>query len=207
MRLVSAIYRDFGPFENLSFIDSAITSSTPATLTKDDVLLLHGGADISPSLYGHVKHRMTYADEVPSQRDVIEWSFIQRAKELNIPIIGICRGAQMLCAAAGGYLIQHVDNHGSNGHNVICSDGEVIRVNSCHHQMMYPFDVEHEMLMWTEPLSKRHLTGNGTITVDVEPETVYYPKLRAFAPQWHPEWLDDASPANLKLLSMIEERI
>lgn len=113
----------------------------------------------------------------------------------------------MLCAAAGGYLIQHVDNHTGGSHLAECNDGDFVVVNSYHHQMQYPFDVEHEMLMWTEPRSPRHLTGHGSVTVEVEPETVYYPKIRGFAPQWHPEWLDRYSLANIKLLKMIEDRL
>jgi gamma-glutamyl-gamma-aminobutyrate hydrolase PuuD len=210
-RLASALYQDYGPFLELNGVSEAITLMDPNALRSTDILLLHGGEDISPSLYNHAKHPYTSAPaDRPSKRDAVEWALLQRAIELNIPIIGICRGAQMLCAAAGGYLIQHVENHGGF-HDVVCSDGSVVETNSCHHQMQYPFDVEHELLMWIEhKRSSVHYVGTGrsvTNALPCEPETVYYPKIRGFAPQWHPEWLADDSAANQKLLQMINERL
>lgn len=211
MKLMSALYDDFGPFSQLHCVNSTHVVVEPEELDKDSILLLHGGADISPSLYGHEVHRLTGATEVPSMRDKMEWDLLQQAIKLEIPIIGICRGAQMLCAAAGGYLVQHVDNHAGEDHEVICADGSTVVTNTCHHQMMYPFDVEHEMLMWIEhKRSNRHLVGSGrsvTNALPYEPETVYFPKIRGFAPQWHPEWLSNNSPANITLLNMIEKRL
>lgn len=206
-RLVSAIYRGFGPFGNLRNVSDFDVVEHPTELGTDDILLLHGGEDISPSLYNHPVHEYTGAGDQPSRRDRIEWALLQQAIKLNIPIVGICRGAQMLCAAAGGYLIQHIDH--PPRHKVKTLLGEEVYTNSCHHQMQYPFDVEHEMLMWIDkPISPVHLVGDGrSITPPVEPEAVYYPKIRGFAPQWHPEWLDDSHPANVSLLNMINTRL
>jgi len=206
-RLVSALYGDAGPFERIKTVSDFDVVDMPSQLTKNDILLLHGGEDISPALYNHPVHHTTGATLQPSRRDRMEWALLQQAIKLDIPIIGICRGAQMLCAAAGGYLIQHI-NHPSY-HTVCTFDGEEVTTNSCHHQMQYPFDVEHEMLMWIEkPLSEYHYVGDGrSITIPVEPEAVYYPKIKGFAPQWHPEWLSDNHPANVSLLNMINTRL
>jgi putative glutamine amidotransferase len=210
MRLVSALYEDFGPFLNVNGVTHGDTATHVDELRDDDILLLHGGEDISPSLYNHAKHPYTTAGVALSRRDRIEWALLQRAIQLKIPVLGICRGAQLLCAAAGGYLIQHVENHGGT-HLVITIDGDEVSTNSCHHQMQYPFDVEHEMLMWIEnKRSPVHFVGDGrSVTNDllVEPEAVYYPAVKGFAPQWHPEWLDDNHPANKKLIRYINERI
>ena len=207
-RLVSAIYNDAGPFLNINNVNSFEVSSNADDLTTKDILLLHGGEDISPSLYNHPVSEYTGATKRPSRRDSIEWSMLQRAIELGIPIVGICRGAQMLCAAAGGYLIQHVDNH-SGDHIVETSEGDDVVTNSCHHQMMYPFDVDHELLMWTKyKRSGRHITGfEESINVPCEPEAVFFPKIKGFAPQWHPEWMSEQDPAVLLLLKQINERI
>lgn len=209
-RLVSALYSDWGPFSAINGVNSTGVVDSPEELTSKDILILHGGEDISPSLYNHPVHPYTSADDKPSRRDTIEWSLLQRAIKLNIPILGLCRGAQMLCAAAGGYLIQHVDNHGGY-HDVLCADGGEVVTNSCHHQMMYPFDVEHELLMWTKKkLSDRHLLGDRrtiTLELECEPEMVYFPKIRGFAMQYHPEWMDNKHPANIKTLQFINERI
>ena len=101
-RLVSGYYEDYFPFHASGLFKDFSVTSNPADLTENDVLLIWGGEDISPSLYGKKVSRETHASEEPSRRDRIEWALMQRAKELNIPIIGICRGAQMLCASAGG---------------------------------------------------------------------------------------------------------
>ena len=211
MKLASALYYDFGPFTKLKGVNSAHVVTNPEELDKDSILILHGGADISPSLYRHEVHRLTGATDVPSLRDMLEWDLLQQAIKLEIPIIGICRGAQMLCAAAGGYLIQHVDNHAGPDHEVVCADGSTVITNTCHHQMMYPFDVEHELLMWIEhKRSNRHLVGSGrsvTNALPCEPEMVFYPKIKGFAMQFHNEWLPHDHPANEKTLLYINQRL
>lgn len=169
------------------------TLTDPKELQEKDILILHGGADISPLLYKKSPSRYTHADQ-PSRRDVIEWNMLQRAIELGVPIIGICRGGQMLCAAAGGILAQHVNNHGGN-HDVDTHDGQRLRVNSIHHQMMVPDGTEHKLLAWTAPkLSDVYWSTDAhgqdvQITVEKEPELIYFPKIKGMAIQWHPEMM------------------
>ena len=119
-RLVSAIYRGFGPFGNLRNVSDFDVVEHPTELGTDDILLLHGGADISPSLYNHPVHEYTGAGDQPSRRDRTEWALVEQAVKLGVPIIGICRGMQLLCAFAGGSLIQDVDNHSGNHKVVDC---------------------------------------------------------------------------------------
>lgn len=207
-RLVSVIWADHHPWDKHWPEAECITSSNPAELRPGDVIISHGGADISPSLYNKEVSRFTGADAEPSNRDRIEWAMMQRAKELSIPIIGICRGGQMLCALAGGYLIQHVENHGGRGHPVVTVDGTEFMVNTIHHQMMYPFDVKHELLGWSkEKLSNVHYDVNVSIDIDVEPEYVYFPEVKGFAIQWHPEMMREDSPATKYIVSTIMERL
>jgi len=190
-RLVSALYNDAGPFLSINTVNSFAVSQNPDELSTNDILLLHGGEDISPSLYNHEVHPYTGARSTLSKRDAVEWALLQRAIELEIPIVGICRGLQIMCAAAGGYLIQHVDNHGGY-HNVIDADGEEFEVNSVHHQMVYPFDIDHRLLAWVEKKRSRvHLVGSGRSITDAlpcEPEAVAFPSIRAIGFQFHPEY-------------------
>jgi len=209
-RLVSALFSDAGPFMGINTVNSFAVSRNPDELSANDILLLHGGEDISPSLYNHEVHPYTGARSTLSKRDAVEWALLQRAIELEIPIVGICRGAQMLCAAAGGYLIQHVENHGGY-HDVECIDGDIVETNSCHHQMMYPFEVEHELLMWiNKKRSPVHYVGAGrsiTQALPCEPEMVAFPRIKGFAMQFHNEWMDDSWPAQHKTLSLINQRL
>lgn len=168
-----------------------------------DAIVLWGGTDIHPSFYNEKAHKNNQVASMPnpSTRDLNEWKAMVYAKAHGIPIIGVCRGAQFLCAFAGGRLIQHVGSHGSGTHDVTCKTNdkeEVMRVTTCHHQMMYPFDVPHEMLAYSEPLSSMYEVGPGAPPVDmagkVEPEVVYFPYVRGFAVQGHPEWMHGESP-------------
>lgn len=71
-------------------------------LTKEgfdnvDAIVLWGGGDISPFYYKEKAHSKTQNQGGPSQRDINEWKAMVYAKIHNIPIIGVCRGAQFLC--------------------------------------------------------------------------------------------------------------
>lgn len=213
MRLVACIWEDYFPFHLIDGVNHNYACVRDADeLQPGDILITHGGEDIAPVLYG--KGRSSYSgtdvDSATrmSSRDYIEWSCMQRAVELNIPIIGICRGAQMLCALAGGFLIQHVNGH-SGRHEVTTYDNQKLVVNSIHHQMLYPFDVPHEMIAWSsEQLSDVYIDEDDTsISVPCEPEFVYFPNVRGFAIQWHPEMMHENSPASQYVLNFINAKL
>jgi putative glutamine amidotransferase len=146
-------------------------------------------------------------------RDEFEWHFMQQAVKVGCPIIGVCRGAQMLCALAGGYLIQDVDGHGT-AHEVDTYDGKTLVVSSVHHQMMAPWDVEHEMVAWSRlRLSPENYTDVNAAGEDIqvqvpcEPEFVYFPKVKGFAIQWHPEFMENDAPATHYIFNFMKERL
>jgi len=157
-----------------------------------DALVVWGGEDISPSLYGDRVADLCGAGASLSQRDRVEAAAMAEAIERGIPIIGVCRGAQLLCAVAGGRLIQHVDGHTRN-HSITTYDGRKIISSSVHHQMMYPFDVDHKMIAWaTDKRSNVYIIGNNEsdplMKHHVEPEIVWFPKIKGLAIQGHPEF-------------------
>ena len=207
MRLVSAIWADYHPFVTLNAVNSTFCTEDPDEMQRSDILVSQGGGDIHPRLYNKGRSRFSGAYEMPSNRDRAEWALMKRAVELDIPIIGICRGAQMLCALAGGYLIQHVNNHGGR-HFVMTNDNQAFQVNSIQHQMLYPFDVEHEMVAWCpSQLSDVHYDVDTDVQIPVEPEFVYFPQIKGYAIQWHPEMMDAATPANVYVLNFINQRV
>jgi putative glutamine amidotransferase len=80
-----------------------------------DGLILAGGNDIDPAHYGADRHPQT-GETVPP-RDAIELVLTRRAWERDMPVLGICRGMQMLNVALGGSLIQHLpDEYGHEEH-------------------------------------------------------------------------------------------
>jgi putative glutamine amidotransferase len=72
-----------------------------------DGLLLTGGEDVDPSLYGEAPHEKLGA--IDPRRDALDISAIQIARSQQKPILGICRGCQILNVAYGGSLYQDID--------------------------------------------------------------------------------------------------
>jgi gamma-glutamyl-gamma-aminobutyrate hydrolase PuuD len=82
-----------------------IQSPRQLKTAKFDGLVLLGGVDIAPFYYGE---EMLYAHTPNDNRDYIEWNLIRRAMTAGIPIMGICRGHQMITVAHGGSLYQDI---------------------------------------------------------------------------------------------------
>lgn len=148
-------------------------------------VMFTGGTDINPVIYGKLPNR---ANETPDRlRDAEEIEAFEKAIAMKIPMIGICRGAQLLCALAGGILVQH-QNHPSN-HYIHTSDGRQLRTTSCHHQRAYPYAVPHKLIAWADNLSSINEGEPGEdLSGEKEAEIVYYPEIKALGIQGHPEW-------------------
>jgi putative glutamine amidotransferase len=74
-----------------------------------DGLVIAGGADIDPGTYGAEKHERT-GDPNPA-RDEAEFALVEAALKLDLPVLGVCRGMQVLNVALGGTLHQHIEGH------------------------------------------------------------------------------------------------
>lgn len=212
MRLCSAYYMEFYPF-NVGPFTNMFTSYEvvhwPDQLKQGDCLLVWGGADIWPGFYNKELSPRSYAGNAPSQRDKVEWDLMKRAEELKIPIIGICRGAQMLCALAGGYLMQHVTGHGGT-HYVTTFDGKKFPTNSLHHQMMVPGDTEHIVVAEipaTELRSNEYWDEDQKVDHKQEPEFIHFTKVNGFAIQWHPEMMNGWNPATDYIFHYLEKHL
>ncbi len=203
----SALYHDDA---HLSTFGKCEVVYHPSELeNKNSILILHGGADISPSIYNHPVSRYTHAEKSMSARDLSEVLLARRAIELGIPIFGICRGAQLACALAGGSLVPHVEGHQGGSHAVKATNGNEYITSSCHHQMMNPWEVDHELLAWSAPSrSDRYIVKNDEeIEMPLEPEVVFFPKIKTLAIQGHPEWMARSSHFVQYCLSLVEERL
>jgi len=112
-----------------------------------DGLLLAGGGDIDPARYGEAN---TASDKIDSERDELELALAGGVIDADLPVLGICRGFQVLNVAFGGKLVQHVGDHrpaepdGVVRHEGVVPragsrlaaavGGEPLTVNSRHHQ-------------------------------------------------------------------------
>lgn len=147
-----------------------------------------GGEDIWPGIYGE-KPTHSYNAPKLSQRDHAEMVAYYLAKKRKVPMFGICRGAQILCALSGGKLWQHVDKHGQN-HEIIMKDTkETIMITSTHHQMMRPTPDMQILGVSASVRSpkKYNEEGEHTSTED-EAEIVFIPSAKALCIQGHPEY-------------------
>ena len=206
MKIYTALYKDDAHLAKYGQVE---TVYHPSQLQDPGILILHGGEDISPSLYKQDPIPECHAGHNLSNRDLSEKLLAERAIELGIGIYGICRGAQLSCALAGGTLVQHADNHGHGKHEVKTKN-EIFFSTSCHHQMMNPFHdgVEYEMLGVSQrKLSPRYLDETGTIKMPVEPELIFFPKIKALAVQGHPEWMSNDSPYVKFLDKLVQEKL
>lgn len=75
-------------------------------VAKLDALILSGGPDVSPTRYGEHQHPRT--EETRPERDRYEFRLLTEALRADLPVLAICRGAQVLNAALGGTLHQHL---------------------------------------------------------------------------------------------------
>lgn len=162
-----------------------------ALLDGLDGLLLSGGPDVDPSRYHRAREEKCGPSYLP--RDEMEGELIRKAVERDLPILGICRGIQIITATLGGALIQDVptfygDLHqqppdsGNFFHEVEVAEGSRlrkilgcgrIRVNSYHHQCV------------ETPAPGFVVTARGPRGIV---EAVERPASRFFvAVQWHPE--------------------
>lgn len=185
----------------------AAAGGLPVELTRDadvaaiierlDGLVLSGGADVDPSRYGHEPDDNLGHTE--PDRDEWELALFAAARQRGVPILAICRGAQLTNVALGGSLKQHLEADEGSGHprwndNVRDAAHEVnvvegsllstlvdatIGVNSLHHQAI-------------------DRLGDGLVATAKAPdgviEAMELPGEDLLAVQWHPELLGGPDP-------------
>ena len=106
------------------------TAPAADVLERVDGLLLPGGGDVNPALYGEAN---TKSEGIDDERDRLEMELVRTAK---VPILAICRGIQVANVALGGTLHQHIDGHQDREarHVIVLTDGRRETVNTRHHQ-------------------------------------------------------------------------
>lgn len=185
----------------LLLVPDPLTVADPdEVLDSLDGLVLAGGVDVDPGSYGAERHP-TVTRTVP-ERDEFEMALARRALERDLPLLGICRGMQVLNVACGGSLIQHLpDDFGHEDHRRSPGSFE----NSDHDVRMEEGSLAALAAGELQHGTKSHhhqgvarlgngLRATGWATLDDLPEAIEAPD-RSFAlgVQWHPE-ADPESP-------------
>lgn len=149
-----------------------------------DGLLLPGGGDIDPALFGEKNYG---SNNIDRNLDLIQFSLLDRFVKSAKPVLGICKGMQLINVCFGGGMIQHLKTaplhtwqEGDRIHSVIASDHSVLRrlygasftVNSAHHQGI------------GRPGRELRITLHS---VDGVPEALEHSALPILGVQFHPE--------------------
>ena len=153
-----------------------------------DLVLFTGGIDVCPMMYGKLPHRSV---DFSKRRDASCVRLWTHCRENNIPMAGICRGAQFLHVMNGGELVQDCDEHlGTHTCKVAWMPGDV-KVSSTHHQMMFSHKVG-DVLMWTDRSTVKWTTDNNgyekKLKTGYDIEAMYYPQSKSMSFQPHPEF-------------------
>jgi putative glutamine amidotransferase len=198
----------------------AAAGGLPVELTRDadvegmiehlDGLVLSGGADLDPALYGQEPDENLQSLE--PDRDEWEMELFAAARKRDIPVLAICRGFQLVNVAFGGTLVQHVELDEGSGHPQWDVDGRSVThevdvvpntmvstllpprwsVNSLHHQTV-------------ERLGEG-LTASATAPDGVV-EAFETPEGDLLGVQWHPELLLAPDPTFVWLVEQATKRL
>ena len=171
-----------------------------------DGLLLPGGGDIDPKFYG--QERIPACGEPNLLRDAAEPKLLRAFLAADKPVLGICRGIQVMNVVLGGTLYQDIkpfehvphNDHWAKVHTVTVRRGtllsrllgqDTVLVNSQHHQAADCIAPELEIAALSE---------DGIVEALEKPDAHF-----CLGVQWHPEWLSDADPAQQGLFGAFVE--
>lgn len=144
-----------------------------------DGLLLTGGGDLTPALFGQTADPRSAPPD--ADRDAEELSLVAAFCARQKPILGICRGMQVLAVYFGGSLHQHIEHHNDGVlHTVSTRDGSIL--HCCFGPQLTVNSYHHQAVSYAGPhLTVSALASDGTI------EGLEHPSLPICAVQWHPE--------------------
>lgn len=171
--------------------------ATAQVVSKLDGIVLSGGADVDPKI--HSPEEDPSLSKFEPGRDSHEFEILTGAIENDIPVLGICRGLQVINVHAGGTLFQDIPDHANI--NRPCDDrhhkvrfvensilsgiyGSEIEVNSLHHQAIDKIGEGIKATGWS---------SGGEATEEVI-EAIEIENSQILAVQWHPELLPGADP-------------
>ncbi|ALJ21071.1 gamma-glutamyl-gamma-aminobutyrate hydrolase family protein [Microbacterium sp. No. 7] len=196
--LANAIFHDVAALVRAQGLEVVVVHDP--SLDGFDGLVLPGGGDVDPARYGGDTSAPCY-DVNPAQ-DALDLAIVDEAMRRGIPVLGVCRGLQVLNVACGGSLVEHLP-HTDVRHTPLKADDDGLR------WAWHPVDlaagsrlVAHAGASAIEVASGHHQAvrrvGDGLVVTataaDGVIEAVEHPTAPVLAVQWHPE-AKDTPPA------------
>lgn len=170
-----------------SFILDRQMKTLPDLVTVD-LIVFSGGDDIDPIIYSHERNPATQSK---SMRDNYEIELAAKAHFAEVPMVGVCRGAQLLCALYGGTLYQDIPDHEGAEHIMVTKYDEKIPVSSAHHQACNLNEANMTMLGWSEkrvPWTVSRDQAPAKNPMHIIEEFIIRGNVHHFCAQYHPEW-------------------
>ncbi|MBV7363278.1 gamma-glutamyl-gamma-aminobutyrate hydrolase family protein [Actinomycetaceae bacterium TAE3-ERU4] len=161
-------------------------------LSRIDGIILTGGVDVNPALYGQEMHPRT--DQPRPERDNLDFALLAAAEEKGIPILGICRGMQVMAVSHGGSLIQHLPevypdalhNLPDNQyvlHEVELSEGtKLAEILNSGIPKVSVYSKHHQCVQTHPGYISSAVSEDGVIEAIEKPENLFQ-----LGVQWHPE--------------------
>jgi putative glutamine amidotransferase len=193
--------------------DPAVVEDPSPILDRIDALVLAGGSDIDPASYGAARDPST--DHITPARDALELALTRGALARELPVLGICRGLQLINVARGGTLIQHLPDvagvkpqHRRNAGTFVGNEHEVALVpgslaaavagETVHSTLSHHHQAVGEL---GAGLVVTGTADDGVIEAIEDPRLGY-----CLGVQWHPE-ADGDSPIIATLVAAAAQRL
>lgn len=204
---VTAAYtRAISAAGGLPVVMPVIADLPEGLLDRMDGLVLTGGGDIDPALYGQEPDPSVYG--IRKDRDAFELALYREAVALGLPILAICRGMQLVNIARGGTLLQQVTDNEAHwqqvpaatpNHEITVTPGSalaeatgqtVLKVNSYHHQGLADLGTG----LYVTAVCGDVIEAVEAVDADI------------VAVQWHPEQMAATDPQQQALFDSLVQR-
>ncbi len=190
----------------------ALDNPEPALAALDiiDGLLLSGGNDLNPNLYQ--EHPHSNLGGISPKRDITELELFKKAfEQLKLPILGICRGTQVINVALGGSLEQHIPSNYQESHSLFMfpRELEAHRITIDQDSLLYPIlgkdagvnSFHHQAVKEVAPGLKVSAKSPAGIVEAIELKEKGF----LLGVQWHPEMMAAQSPKQLQIIKLLIE--